>query len=263
LTEESDLRENILESLAGAVSNGYASTLLTWTDAEIAQDMIDFASDLEDETIEAMVPHIAEWRRSMADKEIPGGEDDGDDGGVRERIAEMLGGEEAAVLGPFRVGSDGGLLRQLMGGEGQSEKPASDKARQVDKMIEAASNIGELLNADRLDSYAPTDRPSASVPGAHAPAFAICAEEVRGADQHVYVLARDQDTSLRWRLWSLCPVSELATPVIVLGDEKRALHRANLLIDLANNRLGREEFYALATGRPPQGKRAAPDPKAH
>jgi hypothetical protein len=269
LTEESELRQNILESLAGAVSNGYAATLLTWTDEEIAEDMQSYASDLEDAEVEAMVPHIAEWRRSMADKEIPGGEDDGGDGGFGERLSEMLESGGAAIAGPFRLGSGGGLFQQLMsGGQRQSEKPASDEARQIDLMLEASENLGGLLNADRLDSYVPTERTSASIPGAHAPAFAICDEHAKGTDQHVYVLHRDEDTSLKWRLWSLCPNVELATPVILFGDEKRALHRANILIDLANDRLDRKEFYALATGKPVPGaasKKAkpAPDQKAH
>jgi hypothetical protein len=84
-----------------------------------------------------------------------------------------------------------------------------------------------------------------------------------GTDQHVYVLARDEGLSLKWRLWSLCPSVELATPMIVLGDVKRALHRFNIFIDLANNKLSREDFYVLATGKPAEKPKRAASSRMH
>jgi hypothetical protein len=256
LTDDAELRTTVLENLEGAVANGYASTLLTWTDAEIAQDMINFGGDLEDQTVEAMVPHIAEWRKSMADREIPEGDDDNND------LAEMLGGRGARVVGPIMA--TGGMLRQLLGGGEQEQvRPPSKKAQMIDQMLESAENIGELLNMDRCDGYTPTDRPVVSVPGAHAPTFAVCDADAEGTDQHVYVLARDEGLSLKWRLWSLCPSVELATPMIVIGDVKRALHRLNIFIDLANNKLSREDFYVLATGKPAEKTKKAASSRMH
>jgi hypothetical protein len=244
LTDDAELRTTILESLEGAVSNGYAGTLLTWTDEEIAQDMIDFASDLEDQTVEAMVPHIAEWRKSMADREIPEGDDDNDD------LAEMLGGHGARVVGPIMA--SGGMLRQLFGGGGEQEQgPPSKKARLIDTMLDSAESLSALLNADRCDEITPTERTWAPVPGAQSKAFVICAEEAKSQlDQHVYVLHQDQDTSLLWRFWTLCPNVELGASFNIFGDEKRALHRANIVIDIANNRIAKDDFAAMATGKP-------------
>jgi hypothetical protein len=272
LTDDHDkaLRASILENMGAAVSGGYGAALLAMSDRQIAEDL-QARGNLEDEEIEAMLPHIEEWRKSMAGRELPEGDEELSEEEIadafRAQLQEQLG-DSARVEGPVFVRGGRGLSALLGRLGGGGDEAPSRKARQFDVMQGAADNLTGLLNSDKCDQYQPSEREWTSIPGAHAPMFSACASEVRGSDQHVYVLARDADISLKWRFWSLCPASEMSAPIIILGDEKRARHRADLMMDLANAKLGQADFYAMATGTPVKKRRktteaAAPGEQKH
>lgn len=58
-----NLCEKVREALDNSVENGYTNFLFTSTDSQIANDLREYYSDLEDEDATEIIPFILEWRR--------------------------------------------------------------------------------------------------------------------------------------------------------------------------------------------------------
>jgi len=57
-----NLRERVFAALDKAVANGYKEFLMNQSYALVAADLCEEDSDLEDQDISDLVPHVVEWR---------------------------------------------------------------------------------------------------------------------------------------------------------------------------------------------------------
>lgn len=59
----SDLREKVREALDNALDNGYQGFLTLTSDYRVACDLMEFNSELEDESEVEIIPFVKEWRK--------------------------------------------------------------------------------------------------------------------------------------------------------------------------------------------------------
>jgi hypothetical protein len=62
MTTNADIEETVHRNLNDALNNGYAETMRRMSDAELALELTELCSEVEDRTCEEVLPHVTTWR---------------------------------------------------------------------------------------------------------------------------------------------------------------------------------------------------------
>jgi len=57
-------REMIFDDLDSAIENGYGERLAEYSAIEICMDLIAFAADCEDSSVDELLPHVLQWLKN-------------------------------------------------------------------------------------------------------------------------------------------------------------------------------------------------------
>lgn len=235
----------VIANLLNAVENEMGYFMMRLGDRAIAEDLHERAEDLQDVAVDDIVPHVATWRGKVktqldAGASLDHDEEEDDDPFVD--FKRKLGlSEDAEVVGPIGAGSLRALLEKLA--PGRSEDDAHFHV-----LRQSMNNVANLMNNDRADDIQVESRSWTFVVGAPSRMMATTSRDSDG-DQHMFVVMQDEKNRLKWRLWTLCPITGMSSALIIIGTEQRAIHRACMLADLGSGRLPKEKFYETASGK--------------